>query len=129
MRVRSWGGLTAAVVVAMLAPATVFAQSDVVVPQPDSWILADNPDVYCEAPLPASMVVGDLGSTIYLADEAQIDKVTLASTFGASVLDVQWSDDGHNAEITTNADVTAYITWSCAPLNGEPIQRNAPQQV
>ena len=122
MRVRSWGGLTAAVVVAMLAPAAVSAQSE-------TWILADNPDVYCEAPLPASIVVGDLGSTVSLIDEAQIDKITLASTFGASVLDAQWTDDSHGATITTSADVTGYITWSCAPLNGEPVQMNDPQQV
>jgi len=122
MRARSKAGLMAALLLSLMLPAAVSAQST-------QTLVADNPDADCRAPLPATVVTGELGDTVVVADDAEIDKLTLASDAGASVIDADFHDDGHAATVTTTEDVSAYIVWSCAPMNGEPIQRNDDQEV
>ena len=121
MRTRTIGSLAAVVVLSLLAPVTVSAQT--------STLLADNPGVDCDAPLPASMVTGDLGSTVVVVEEAELDKVTLAADVGGEVLDAAFTDDGHEATIVTTTDASAYVAWSCAPINGEPVQMNDEDEV
>lgn len=87
-------------------------------------VLVDNPWVDCDLPLPATMVVGELGDRFWVSDPAEIDKVTLTTEYGASVIDVSFEEGYHAAEIQVSANVSAYIVWSCAPLNGEPVQQN-----
>jgi hypothetical protein len=50
--------------------------------------------------------------------------VTLAAGYGADVIDSNFQDGGHEATVVTTSDVSTYTVWSCAPLNGEPVQRN-----
>lgn len=121
MRARS-SAVLAVALLTLLLPAGVSAQSG-------SWAVADNPGVDCELPLPATLVTGELGSDLLVADVAQIDKVTLASDQSVEVLDSVWHESGHQAEITTSAAVVAYVVWSCAPVNGEPVLQNEPQEV
>ncbi|MFN8619744.1 MAG: hypothetical protein U0869_03215 [Chloroflexota bacterium] len=123
MRARWSGGLVAVLGLALLVPSAVSAQTSY------GWMVADNPDVFCDAPLPATMVEGDLGSTLYITDDAEIDKVTFAGALNPSVLDANWNNSDHTAVIDLSSDANAYIVWSCAPLNGEPIQQNDPQEV
>ena len=122
MRARSMAGLMAALLISVLVPAAVSAQSS-------QTLVADNPGADCQAPIPATMVTGELGDTVIVADDAEIDKLTLASEPGSSVVDAGFGADGHEATVVTSDDVSAYIVWSCAPMNGEPIQRNDDQEV
>lgn len=122
MRARSSAILSAALL-SLLLPAAASAQGSGI------WAVADNPSVDCELPLPATMVTGELGTYLWVADAAEIDKVTIASESYLEIVDTNWHEHGHDAEITTSADVTAYIVWSCAPMNGEPVQQNDPQEV
>jgi hypothetical protein len=92
-------------------------------------ILVDNPWVDCDLPLPATMVIGELGDRFWVADPAEIDKVTMDTDHGAYVIDVTFEDGFHTAEIQVSANVYAYTVWSCAPLNGEPVQQNDPDEV
>ena len=85
MRTRTISSLAAVVVLSLLAPAAVSAQT--------STLLADNPGVDCDAPLPASMVTGDLGSTVVVVEEAQLDKVTVAADAGGEVVDAAFTDE------------------------------------
>lgn len=121
MRARTLGGLAAALTV-LIAPAAVSAQTV-------SSLVANNPDVHCDLPLPAAMVTGELGSTLWVQDPADIDKVTVTAAPGAVILDVQWTANRREAIIDVSSDVEAYTVWSCAPLNGEPVMANDPQQV
>jgi hypothetical protein len=122
VRARSTGGVIAALVAILLVPAAAAAQSDV-------SLVADNPDVRCDAPLPSIIVTGELGSTLWVQDPSDIDKVTLITALGAEILDVDWEENRREATIDVSADVTSYAVWSCAPLNGEPFLANDPQQV
>jgi len=118
MRTRSLSGLTIATVMALLLlPGAVSAQTS-------TLLVADNPGADCVAPVPATVVVGDLGTALDVQDAAEIDKVTMAADYGADMVDAAFHDDGHQASVETTADVNGYIVWSCAPMNGEPIQRN-----
>ena len=117
MRARSWSGLvTASILALMLLPGAASAQT--------STLVADNPGTDCVAPVPESVVVGDIGTMVDVAVDAQIDKVTMSAAYGADVLDSSFQNDGHDATVTTSSDVSVYIVWSCAPVNGEPVQRN-----
>ena len=120
MRARSWGGLVAVVVLAMLLPVSVAAQS--------GQLEADNPSADCRVPLTETIVSGDLGSIVVVDGTAEIDLVTLDSDDG-EVVDVNWDDGGQEATIVTSDDVSSYIVWSCAPMNGEPVQQNDGQDV
>ena len=121
MRARS-SAVLAAALLTLLLPVAASAQSGFMA-------VADNPGVDCELPLPATMVTGELGTYLWVADSAEIDKVTLAADGPIEVVDTNWHEHGHDAEITTSVDVTAYVVWSCAPMNGEPVQQNDPQEV
>lgn len=122
MRARSLFTL-AALAVTLAVPSAVAAQGG------EYMILVDNPWVDCDAPLPATMVVGDLGTQFWVTDPAEVDKVTMGTVYGGYVVDVHFSDGWHEAEINTSDPVSSYIVWSCAPLNGEPIQENDPDEV
>lgn len=122
MRTRSLGILSL-LALALAFPGAASAQSG------EYLILVDNDHVDCDAPLPATMVVGDMGTQFWVTDPAEIDKVTMATEYGAYVVDVHFQEGWHEAEIITSASVTSYIVWSCAPLNGEPIQENDPDEV
>lgn len=122
MRTHTRIGILAALVASMALPVTGLAHGS-------QMVLVDNPFVDCDLPLPATMVSGDLGSVIWVTDPAEIDKVTLATEYGASVEGVVFGEDWHDAEITVTAQVSTYVVWSCAPLNGEPVQQNDPQEV
>jgi len=118
MRARSLTGLmTAAALALLLLPGAASAQTS-------STLVADNPTTDCLAPVPDTVVAGEIGTTVDVATDAQIDKVTLATDYGAGVVDSSFQNDGHEATVVTTSDVTAYIVWSCAPVNGEPVQRN-----
>lgn len=121
MRARTLTGLVAVVALSLLAPAAVSAQTE--------SLLADNTRVDCDAPLPSTMVAGELGSTVIVVEEGEIDKVTLAAEPGAEVVDAEFSDGGTEATIVTTADNSAYVAWSCAPLNGEPVMMNDEDEV
>jgi hypothetical protein len=117
MRARSWSGLaTASVMALLLLPGVASAQT--------STLVADNPGTDCVAPVPDSVVVGDIGTTVDVTGDAEIDKLTMSSDYGADVVDANFQNDGHDATVVTSADVSVYIVWSCAPSNGEPVQRN-----
>jgi hypothetical protein len=122
MRARSRSGLVAVTSLTLLLPAAAHAESSFTV-------VAENPGVYCDLPLPATMVSGELGSTVWVTDPAQIDKVTLATAWGAEIVSLDFHDGAHAATIQLSADISAYIVWSCAPLNGEPVLQNDPNQV
>jgi hypothetical protein len=113
----------AALATALALPAATAAQGG------GSMVLVDNSFVDCDLPLPATMVVGELGDRFWVNDPAQIDKVTLATEYGASVVSVDFGDGWHTAEIHVSAAVSSYLVWSCAPLNGEPVQQNDPGEV
>jgi hypothetical protein len=121
MRARVLRGLATATVLAMLVPAGASADW--------STVTVNNPSVSCDAPLPAAIVSGEIGSTVWVESEAQIDSITLSADGGIEVLDADWDRDSHEATIEVTAEVTAYVVWSCAPINGEPIQENDPQEV
>jgi len=123
MRAFVQGGLAAAAALTLILPAAASAQTG------GTWVLADNPSVTCLLPLPEMMVTGELGSVIQVDDPQDIDKVTLGSDYEVELLSVDWHDGAHQATITASADLSAYIVWSCAPLNGEPVQQNDPQEV
>ena len=116
MRTRSMIGLVAVLALSLLTPAAALAQSDT--------LLADNPSVDCDAPLPASMVTGELGNTVVVVEDAELDKVTVATDVGGEVIDADFTDGGHEATIVTTTDASAYVAWSCAPINGEPVLIN-----
>jgi hypothetical protein len=120
MRVRSWGGLVVVTALALLLPASV-AASDT--------LEADNPANSCGTPLVQTSVSGEFGSTVVVEDSVEIDLVTLDTDPGGEVVDVEWADDGHEATITATDQVNTYVVWSCAPINGEPVQRNEDQDV
>jgi hypothetical protein len=127
MRARSLS-IIAVLAVSMVAPAAATAQSS------GYLLLVDNEKIDCDLPLPAVMVSGELGTIIFVSedtqvDQVQIDKVTLATTYGAEVLDSQFRKNSREAEIIVSADVSSYIVWSCAPLNGEPVLQNDPNEV
>lgn len=121
MRTRSTIGLVALATMALLVPAGVAAQTDT--------LLADNPRVDCDAPLPASMVTGELGNTVVVIQDAELDKVTLAADAGGEVVDAEFDNDNQQATIVTTTDTSAYIAWSCAPINGEPVLMNDDDEV
>ena len=125
MRARTLSGLTAAAFVVLILPGAVAAQT--------SMVVADNTKTDCDAPLPAAMIAGELGSTVEWDDpadvDAEIDKLTLATDPGAEVVDVDFRHDSTEATVITSDDVTAYIVWSCAPVNGEPVQMNDEDEV
>ena len=122
MRARSLGILTL-LAVALALPASASAQGS------GYLILVDNNHVDCDLPLPATVVVGELGTQFWVSDPAEIDKVTMSTQYGAYVVDVHFREGWHSAEITTSDAVSSYIVWSCAPLNGEPVQQNEPGEV
>jgi hypothetical protein len=127
MRARSLS-IIAVLAVSLVGPAAATAQSG------GYLLLVDNERIDCDLPLPAVMVTGELGTTIFVSedtqvDEVQIDKVTLSTTFGAEVLDAQFRKNSREAEILVSTDVASYIVWSCAPLNGEPVLQNDPNEV
>ena len=93
MRTRSMTGLVAVLALSLLVPAAAAAQTDT--------LLADNPTVDCDAPLPASMVSGELGNTVVVVEDAELDKVTVATAEGGAVIDADFSDGGHEATIVT----------------------------
>jgi ABC-type sugar transport system substrate-binding protein len=117
MRARSLLVVTA-LAAALALPAAASAQSG------GYSVLVDNPWVDCDLPLPATMVVGELGDRFWVTDPAEIDKVTMLTEYGAYVVDVSFEEGFHTAEIQVSAPVSAYTVWSCAPLNGEPVQQN-----
>jgi hypothetical protein len=96
--------------------------------QPDPHAV-NNPRLRCTDPLPSSVVVGELGSTLWISDLAQIDRVTFSAAADVEVLRVDWAADDHEVTIDLSGEATAYIAWSCAPVNGEPQQANDPQEV
>ncbi len=122
MRSRTRAGLTAALLLALALPAAGSAHGD-------HMLVVDNPFVDCDLPLPSTMVAGDLGTVVWVEDPAEIDKVTMSAEDGASVEDVSFGDGWHDAQITISDAVSAYVVWSCAPLNGEPVLQNDPQEV
>jgi len=121
MRVRSSGGLMAVAMLALLMPTGAAAQS--------GQLEADNPANTCSEPLTETIVSGDLGSTVVVEDSGEIDLVTLETDGGGEVIDVDWDDDDDTATITATEAVDTYVVWSCAPMNGEPVQRNDGQDV
>lgn len=121
MRARS-SALLMVALFSLLVPAAASAQTA-------GWVVADNPAVDCELPLPTAIVTGELGTSLVVSDVGEIDKVTLGADGVAEILDVAWHEDGRVAEITTATAISAYIVWSCAPVNGEPVQQNEPQEV
>jgi hypothetical protein len=115
-------GLVAATTLTLLLPAAASADSVYMV-------MADNDKVYCDLPLPSIMVSGELGTIVSLEDPQEIDKVTLATSWGAEIVDATFHDDRHTGTIELSADISAYVIWSCAPLNGEPVLQNDPNEV
>lgn len=127
MRARSLS-IIAVLSLALIVPTAATAQSS------GYLLLVDNERIDCDLPLPAVMVSGEFGTTIFVSedtqvDEVQIDKVTLMTTFGAELVQADFRKNSREAEITLSSDVSSYIVWSCAPLNGEPVLQNEPNEV
>lgn len=127
MRARSLSFI-AVLAMSLIAPAAATAQSG------GYLLLVDNTHIDCELPLPALTVTGELGTTIFVSEETQvnevqIDKVTLLTSYGAELILDTFTKNSREAEILVSADVSSYTVWSCAPLDGEPVLQNDPNEV
>lgn len=127
MRARSLS-IVAVLAASLIAPAAASAQSG------GYLLLVENKHIDCDLPLPALMVTGELGTMVFVAEDTQvndvqIDKVTLVSTAGAEVITADFRKNSREAEIVVSADVSSYVVWSCAPMDGQPVLQNDPNEV
>jgi hypothetical protein len=98
--------VTLAVVVAPAVAGDAPNQGD-----PDKVIRVDNPNVWCEHPVPGNKHEGDFGQTIHVSAGNPIDFVTVKSGQGAYV--VYKTFDKYWGKIKLSKDVSNYVVWTC----------------
>ena len=98
--------VTLAVVAAPAAAGGAPNQGD-----PDKVLKVDNPNVWCDYPVPGKKVEGDFGRTISVYSSNPIDFVTVKSGQGAYVVFATF--DKFWGKIKLSKDVSNYVVWTC----------------